>query len=63
MLNHNDDFNVATYWSRCFDRYRWGVEVTAVGENQILDNICCYFCADVIVFRQWYFWTGFPRFV
>jgi len=28
ILNHSDDFNVATYWSRCLDSYWWGVKVT-----------------------------------
>ena len=37
MLNHNDDFFVETYWSRCLDPYWWGVEFKAFGEKQILD--------------------------
>ena len=36
-MNHNDDLYVETYWSRCLDRYWWGVEFKAFGKNQILD--------------------------
>jgi len=67
MLNHNDDCNGVTYWSRCLDPYWWGVEFKAFGESQILYIVCSQrgynFCVDVIVFCQWYFRTGFPRFM
>jgi len=39
-LNHNNDFNVVTYWSRHLDSYLWGVEVKSIGEHKILDTVC-----------------------
>ena len=73
ILNHNDYFNVVTYWLKCLDSYWWGVEFIAVSEHQILDAVFSqwrYSCNNVITFVlmflffcQWYFWTGFPRFM
>jgi hypothetical protein len=49
------------------------VEVKAFDENQILDTVCSqwrYTCNNVVTFvlmllffGQWYFSTGFPRFM
>jgi hypothetical protein len=53
ILNHNDDFNVLTYWSRCLDSYWWWVEFKANGEHRILDSVCSqwgYKCNNVVTF-------------
>ena len=76
ILNRNDDFNVATYWSKCLDPNWWGVEVQAFGENQILVTTCShwgYNCSSrsiltfvlmlLFFFCQWYFWTVFTSFM